>query len=98
MDLISMRNIETAARDIKRLSITFLLAFLVKCICSLSSEEVEEIVEVLDQKNLDALLQKWMSLLLEFIEEGTRENATFALHTEMMTHFDKVVGMCISVC
>ena len=96
MDLISLRNIETAAKNIKRLSVTFHLAFLVRFICSLSSDEVEEIVEVMDQKNIDALLQKWMPLLLEFMEKGKRENATFALHAEMMAHFDEVVGICIA--
>lgn len=57
MELLTFRNIETAARNVKRLSLSFHLAFLVRFICSLSTEDVEEILNDMDLKNLEALTQ-----------------------------------------
>ena len=65
-------------------------------ICSLSSEDTEEILTDMDQNSLEVVSKKWMSLFLEFIEKGKSLNATFSLHAEMMAHFDEVVGISIA--
>ena len=96
MDLITLRNIETAARNIKRLALGLHLAFLVRFICSLSDEDLEAIIEAIDTRDLAVMNQHWKQRFSDFLTAGIRANATFALHYDMMVHCDEILGISVA--
>ena len=57
MELGSLRNIETAAKNIKHLALALHLAFLVQFITTLPDEDVEQILSDLDINNLAIMNQ-----------------------------------------
>ena len=89
--IIGLHHIDVATRHIKRLGQSLHVAFLVKFLEQLSEEDQSSLLDVLSGKS--ASYEPWSSKLESFMEEGSKNNATFALHRDWMTHCDEVVAL-----
>jgi hypothetical protein len=58
-DLVSLSNIESAAKNIKRLALALHLAFLIRFIHTLTTDVQAEIIHDFKQNNWEILHQKW---------------------------------------
>ena len=96
MELVSLRNIETAAKNIKRLALALHLAFLVQFITTLPDEDVEQILSDLDINNLAIMNQRGLPKINKYLHDGVKSNATFAIHFDMLTHCDEILGISIA--
>ena len=94
--LLSAEHIDTATRHIRRLSITFHLAFLVTFIKSLPAHQRELLLSSLEKEEPSKVSEDWGQLYETFIQEGCLKNATFCLHVEMMRHLDDVVAVSLA--
>jgi hypothetical protein len=89
-DLVSLSNIETAAKNIKRLALALHLEFLVRFIHTLSTDVQAEIIHDFKQNNLEILHQKWYKKLNSFMTKVKEDNDTFALHGDIMRHCGEI--------
>ena len=71
MELVSLRNIETAAKNIKRLALALHLAFLVQFITTLPDEDVEQILSDFDINNLTIMNQRWLPRINKYLRDGS---------------------------
>ncbi|XP_067660602.1 uncharacterized protein [Haliotis asinina] len=94
--LVTLSNIETAARNIKRLSMAFHLAFLATFLQSLTEENKIQILQDIKRKSLGTLESKWGLLYQSFLTTHSNRNSTFALHRDMMDHCDEIVAICLA--
>ena len=87
MKLITLQNIETATKNITRLSMALHLAFIVKFITT--NDKVKQDV----MQDPSTLVGKWGDEFNRFLTEGSQKNATFALHVDFMQHCDEIVAI-----
>lgn len=84
-DVTSVINIEAAAKHIKRLTLALNLAFLIFFMQNLDKPETMEFLKDIELNDISLLHKKWYSKLDKFMEKG-RDNATFALHEDLLKH------------
>ena len=69
LELVSLRNIEPAAKNIKHLALALHLAFLVQFITTLPDEDVEQILSDLDINNLAIMNQRWLPRVNKYLHD-----------------------------
>ena len=94
--LLSIDNIETATRNIWRLSTSLHIAFMVAFIDTLSSVDKKIIIKNLTDQDCISNDRKWGQQFDTFMTQGSKTNATFALHMELMAHCDEVVAIAMA--
>ncbi|XP_076084880.1 uncharacterized protein LOC143055600 [Mytilus galloprovincialis] len=95
VDLLSS-NIETAARYIKRLALAIHLAFFLKFVSTLTKQEANNLIQDIKSTDLNNLRTQWYDRLSSFMAKGRENNATFALHDDLMQHCEEVFGISIA--
>ena len=94
--LLSAEHIDTATRHIRRLSITFHLAFLITFIKSLPAQQKKLLLSSLETEEPSKVCHGWDQMYETFMKEGCLKNATFCLHVEIMRHLDDVVAVSLA--
>ncbi|XP_045182551.2 uncharacterized protein LOC123541205 [Mercenaria mercenaria] len=94
--LISIQHIDVATRYIKRLALALHLAFLIAFTQYLAIEQVEEFIVDVETNDSKQVAEKWSTQFEDFLSYGSNQNATFALHRDMMNHCDEVVAVALS--
>ena len=95
MKLVNIQNIEIATRNIKRLSATLHITFLITFMKSLSQESRYEFLKAMRNPSSDEV-ERWKPIYFDFIDVSSKENATFALHRDIMSHCDEVISLAIA--
>jgi hypothetical protein len=90
---ISTDNIRSATRIMKRLAMSFALCFQIQFLEELKTNDREELWEDLQILEASALANKWDDKFNTFLENGSKNDATFALHAEMMAHTFEIVAI-----
>lgn len=97
MKLINIQNIEIATRNIKRLSATLHIAFIITFMKSLTADERSRFLEYM--KSISTPIKatsQWEPLFCDFMAKSSEKNATFAVHRDIMTHCDEVIALAVS--
>ena len=94
--LVTAENIDAVTKVIKRLSQALHLALFVSFVEELQPEEVEEIVVCLEVTDLGEAVSKYDGKFQDYVQTGAKQNATFALHVEMMKHCDEVIAISMA--
>ena len=89
--LINPDDIDKATRYIRRLSLSLHLAFICTFMQTLSLEDAEEMQECIIGSTV--LGSRWETDFNRFMQKSKTENATFALHFDMMPHCDEVCAI-----
>ncbi|CAC5388681.1 unnamed protein product [Mytilus coruscus] len=92
--LINPDNIDKATRYIRRLSLSLHLAFICKFMQTLSMEDAEVMQEHITNKTIFGT--KCETDFGLFMEKGKADNATSALHVDMMAHSDEVCAIAFA--
>ena len=95
-NLVSVHHIDMATRNVRRLSIALHLAFLITFAKTLPESECELFLYEARHSQHVEVSTKWSERLERFMDKGTSNNATFALHRDMMKHCDKVVAVALA--
>ena len=90
--LLTIQNIRTAARLIRRLALALHLAFQIAFVQHLGDDDALEFIEDVQSLQPNDLATKWHTPFTRFLEHG-RKNATFALHYDMLKHTSTVAGI-----
>ncbi|VDI35096.1 Hypothetical predicted protein [Mytilus galloprovincialis] len=93
--LLTIENIETATRNIWRLSVALHLSFFVCYVSTLTEEEAGKVIEVLEETP-EQLKNIFGDNFESFLKKGENQNATFCLHLELMRHCDEIVAIAVS--
>ena len=91
--LVSLAEIESAARNIRRLSLSLHIAFFSTYVESLTPIESDNLLEEVKSLSSHEAEQRWGSSYSQFIQQACANNATFRLHLEIMNHCDEIVGI-----
>ena len=94
--LIGISNIETATRNIWRLSVALHIAFMLKFVESLQLEERYCLEKDLTNDSVDTLDARWRFQYESFMSQGYENNVNFALHVDLMLHCDEIVAIAIA--
>lgn len=94
-DVTSVINIEAAANNIKLLTLILHLALLISFMQNFNKPETMEFLKDIELNDLSLLHKKCYSKLDKFMEK-VRDNATFALHEDLLKHCTDVLGISIS--
>ena len=89
--LIKPDHIDKATRYIRRLSLSLHLAFICTFMQTLSLADAEEMQECIISSTV--LGSRWETDFNRFMQKGKTENATFALHFDMMSHCGEVCAI-----
>ena len=90
--LITINHIETATRNVQRLSIALQFATMATYLQTLSEEEADTLQEAFVRGNPNEISQIEPKVTY-FMESACKANATFALHMDMLQHCNEVVGL-----
>ncbi|CAC5383204.1 unnamed protein product [Mytilus coruscus] len=93
--LLTIENIETATRNIWRLSVALHLSFFVCYVSALTEEEAGKVIEVMEETP-DQLKNICGDNFERFLQKGQNQNATFCLHLELLRHCDEIVAIAVS--
>ena len=91
--LVSLAEIECAARNIRRLSLSLHIAMFATYLKTLTPIESDNVLEDLQGLSLQEVEQRWGTSYDTFIQLACANNATFRLHFEIMAHCDEIVGI-----
>ena len=94
--LVSVTHIDVATRYVKRLGLSFQLGFLIVFSQTLEQEELENFLADMESLSPLQIAENWNSRFEKFIEEGRQNNATFALHYDMLNHCNHVVAISLA--
>ena len=94
--LVSVHHIDMATRNVRRISLSLHLAFLISFARNLPELECEEFLADARHKQSAELSRKWSCMFERFLDEGCSKNATFAMHRDIMKHCDKVVAIALA--
>ena len=96
--IVTIDQINTATKVIKRLAHGMHISFLLKFIEHIPPREAKELCNNLSNPNLDPsdLSVKWNNQYKAFMDRMAQRNGSFALHREMMLHCDEVVGLYLA--
>ena len=94
--LITAEHIDVATKFVRRLSHCFHLAFLVAFMCHLEQSESTKLISALQSGRGNTTADEWHDSFTEFLKYGCNENATFALHKNMMDHLDHVLSISLA--
>ncbi|CAC5357201.1 unnamed protein product [Mytilus coruscus] len=89
-----MEHIDVTTRFVRRLSLSFHLAFLCRFLQCIDDKDAESVMDMLESDQLSS--ETWDKQLSEFMDAGSSKNATFRLHMEMMQHCDEVVAVYLA--
>jgi hypothetical protein len=93
--LLALHCIDEATREIRRLSIVFHTAFMLKFLQSLEEDDATNLLEQLKSTPIIAASQ-WSTKYNHFIRNGCSLSATFCLHHDIMVHCDEIVAIFLS--
>lgn len=91
--LISADNIRNATRIIRRVALSFNLALQVAFVQDLSDEDRAGILEDIDEMSPSTLSEKWEEHFLQHVRKRSEEDATYAMHVDMMRHCFEAVSI-----
>ena len=94
--LVLLSHIDVATRHVKRLALSFQLAFLVVFSQTLEQLELESFLGDMEALNPEQTAENWHSELEKFIEQGRKKVATFALHYYMLIHCNHIVAIALT--
>lgn len=94
--LVSLAEIESAARNIRRLSLSLHIAIFSTYVQSLPPIESDNLLEDLKCLTPKEVEQRWDRSYCLFIKQASENNATFRLHMEIMNHCDEIVGIQVA--
>ena len=89
MKLLTLQNIDTASRNVRRLSMALHSAPLVAFYQYIDSESQYQLKEDLQSSTMAQLNKTWGQKIASFVENGKSQNATFPLHVDIMQHVMK---------
>ena len=95
-NLVSVHHIDMATRNVRRISISLHMAFLISFAKNLPESDCEEFLGDARHTQPVELSRKWSAKFERFMDEGSSKNATFALHRDIMKHCDKVVAIALA--
>ena len=91
--IVSISEIETAVKTIRRLAIALHLAFFIRFLESMDPIEADNILIDMETGSNIETNNRWNPAYIAFINEGCANNATFCLHFEIMQHCDEIVAV-----
>ena len=91
--VVTLSEIEAAARTIRRLAIALHLAIFCSFLESLPPIEADNLLIDMESLPFLEVESRWNSVYDKFIQTASKTNATFCLHVELMNHCDEVVGI-----
>ena len=94
--LISIQHIDCAKTYIRRLAISFHLAFLIKFSRTLASDDLYSFIHDMENEDAITISNNWSERFKRFMNYWSKHNATFALHRDMMNHCDHVIVIALS--
>ena len=94
--LMTAQHIDTATRYIKRISLSLHLAFMVVYTRTLNTKDLESFIYDMETLEPKEISDRWSKKFQKFLESGSRSNATFALHRDMMLHCDEVIAIALA--
>ena len=95
-NLVSVHHIDMATRNVRRISISLHMAFLISFAKNLPESDCEEFLGDARHTQPVELSRKWSAKFERFMDEGSSKNETFALHRDIMKHCDKVVAIALA--
>ena len=94
--LASVTHIDVATRHVKRLALSFQLAFLIAFSQTLGHEDLQSFLGDMESLTPVQIAENWNTQFEKFIEEGRQKNAIFALHHDMLIHCNHVVAISLA--
>ena len=94
--LVSVQHIDIATRHVKRIAASLHIAFLVVFTKSLPANEQQLFWNDMETGEASVIAECWAERFEDFLQSGSRVNATFALHVDMMRHCDHVVAIAFA--
>ena len=94
--LVSAEHIDVATLHVKRIAMSFRLAFLLSFMRHLPLEQSQVLECDLKKESCSTVCEKSDASFLVFLENGTTLNATFALHKHMIQHCEEVVAITLA--
>ena len=94
--LASVTHIDVATRHVKRLALSFQLAFLIAFSQTLGHEDLQSFLGDMESLTPVQIAENWNAQFEKFIEEGRQKNATFALHHDMLIHCNHIVAISLA--
>ena len=94
--LISIQDINKATRYIRRVSVGLHIALLSTFMIRLPDEDQEELITDLLSDRAASVSDKWDEKYTNFVKTAARQNATFALHLEIMNHCDEICALALA--
>ena len=96
--LVNLFNIEHATKIIRRISQGLHIAFMIRFMRWLKPDQAALLRSEFNNEELapSDLCLKWHDQYMQFMDEGSTRNNTFALHRDLSTHMDEIVSMYIA--
>ena len=94
--LVSVQHIDIATKYVRRIAVSLHIAFLIVFSKWLAAEEQELFLQDMEMGEFAAAANSWAQRFEDFLESGSKVNATFALHLDMMRHCDHVVEIAFA--
>ena len=87
--VVGLHHIDVATKHIKRMGQSLHVAFFIKFMSQLSEQDRVDLFHTVTCGS--DYSERWCVQFDDFMKEGCKKNATFALHRDWMTHCDEVV-------
>lgn len=91
--VVRPENIDSCTRLVRRLATAIHIAFIVKFLESLLPENAKELCSELGQSQIQ---ERWKTQYEEFVDRRKDENATFALHVDILNHCEDVLAIALA--
>ena len=93
--IVTLEQIDSATRVIKRLSQALHIAFVIKYLEYLPRSRAKVLRDDLadPEVSVSEVTKKWHDSYEEFLAKYSQQNATFAIHRDILTHCDEVAGL-----
>lgn len=94
--LVSLHHIDIATRNVRRISLSLHLAFLITFVKNLPTSECEDFLTDMASMKPAEISKRWSENMESFLIKGSKNNATFALHRDMMKHCDDISAVAMA--
>ena len=94
--LISANHIEKETSYIRRLAIALHVAFMARFMATLDDTKRADMLSNLLSGDISIVTVEWEQCYEKFLNQGRTQNATFALHYDLMQHCDEVVAIALA--
>ena len=94
--LVSITHIDKATRFVRRIALALHLALVIKFAQSLNNDELEAFMNDMESSDRSKVSENWYDKFQKYVEFGSSQNSTFALHVDIMRHCDNVVAVALA--